>query len=162
MAPVPGAMNVDISPACGADVVHDLRAFPWPFPDGVFSRVRAIDVLEHLPDTVASMEEIHRVCRSGALVEIVVPHFSCANAFTDPTHCHQFGFFSFDYFTDDAPHGHYTHVRFRTHRRELIFLPSRKNALTRRIANRWPGFYERHLCWIFPAWFMGFELEVVK
>ena len=33
-----------------------------------------------------TMEEMHPVCRNGAIVKITVPHFSCANAFRNPTH----------------------------------------------------------------------------
>lgn len=159
---IPGAVNLDLSPTCGADVVHDLRRFPWPFPKNSFQRIRCLDILEHLPDAVATMEEIHRICKPGGVVEITTPHFSCANAYTDPTHCHQFGMFSFDYFTGDAKHDHYTDVRFAYRSRLLIFLPSRKNAVMRRLANRWPAFYERHLCWIWPAWFISAELIAVK
>lgn len=161
-APRPGAVNVDISAACQPDIVHDLRRFPWPFPDESFGEIWCHDVLEHLPDTVRTMEEIHRIAAPGAVVYVTTPHFSCANAFTDPTHVRQFGFFSFDYFTGDATHDHYTDVRFRYGLRLLVFHPSRKNTLVRRIANRWPESYERHLCWLLPAWFISLELVVVK
>lgn len=157
-----GALNVDISPVCGPDLVHDLRVFPWPFEKDTFSHVYCYDILEHLPDTIATMEELHRVCKDGAIVTITTPHFTCANAFTDPTHCHQFGMFSFDFFTGESTHDHYTDVRFAYRKRQLIFDPTRKNTVIRRIANRWPEFYERHLGWLFPAWFMSMELEVVK
>jgi len=36
------------------------------------------------------------------------------------------------------------------------------NKLVRRLANRYPAAYERRWTWIFPAWFLYFELEVVK
>ena len=95
---MPGAVNVDISAQVGADVVHNLAQLPWPLPSDTFREVHAMDVIEHLDDTLAAMGEIHRVCRGGALVHITVPHFSSANAFTDPTHRKQFSYFSFDYF----------------------------------------------------------------
>jgi hypothetical protein len=34
------------------------------------------------------MEEIHRVCRPGAIVQLRTPHFSSALAYSDPTHRH--------------------------------------------------------------------------
>lgn len=110
--PMAGAVNVDLSPLCGPDLVHDLRQFPWPLEAGAFSEVRCQDILEHLPDTIRTMEEIHRVCRAGAAVTITAPHFSCANAFTDPTHCHFFGAHSFDYFTASSAFPHYSKTRF--------------------------------------------------
>jgi hypothetical protein len=30
------------------------------------------------------------------------------------------------------------------------------------LANRWPHEYERRWAWMFPAWFLYYELEVVK
>lgn len=159
---IEGAVNLDISAAVGADVVHDLRRFPWPLPDSTFSTVVGMDVIEHLPDMLATMEEISRICRPGAIVRLATPHFSCANAYTDPTHCHRLGYFTFDYFVGTATHNHYTDARFSYRRRELVFFPSRKNTLIRRIANRWPAFYERHLCWVLPAWFLSVELVVEK
>lgn len=159
---ISGAVTVDIRPATSPDVVHDLNVFPWPLDDEAFDVVYCKDVLEHLDDLVKVMEEIHRVSRPGAVVHITTPHFSCANSFTDPTHRHHFGLRSFDYFTGQNQWDFYTTVRFRKVRAELIFHPKLKNKLVRRVANRYPAFYEEHLAWIFPAWFMGFELAVVK
>jgi predicted SAM-dependent methyltransferase len=161
-SPIDGAINLDIWSGPRVDVVHDLRQFPWPFAKDTFSRIHCIDILEHLPDTVATMEEIHRISKPDGVVEIVTPHFTCANAFTDPTHWRQFGFFSFDYFTGQATHNQYTNVRFAYRKRTLIFHPSRKNSLVRRFANRRPAFYERHLGWVLPAWFISVELVVLK
>lgn len=159
---MPNAINLDISPHVGADVVHDLRHFPWPFHDNSFDEIWMTDVIEHLPDLLATMEELHRISRDGAVIHIATPHFSSSNSFTDPTHAHHLGIFSFDYFTGDSVHNHYTQVRFRYAHRLLIFLPSRKNTLARRLANRWPAAYERHFCWIWPAWFMSIDLIADK
>jgi SAM-dependent methyltransferase len=155
------AVNVDISDACSPDIVHDLRKFPWPLESNAYDYVFADDVLEHLPDTIASMEEIHRICAPGAVVHITTPHFTCSNAYTDPTHCHQFGYFTFDHFTGESSFTHYTSVRFSYAERQLIFLPSLKNSVMRRTANRWPLFYERHLCWLWPAWFISIDLVAI-
>jgi SAM-dependent methyltransferase len=159
---VPGAVSVDVAPAVKPDVLHDLNTFPWPFDDDTFDAVRCLDVIEHLDDVVRAMEEIHRVSRPRARVEITTPHFSCANSYTDPTHRHHLGFFSFDYFTGGNQWDFYTTARFKKVTADLVFSPKAKNKLVWRLANRWPAFYEEHLAWIFPAWFMRFELEVVK
>jgi SAM-dependent methyltransferase len=158
----PAAVNVDLVAGTGADVVHDLDVTPWPFPDDRFDEVRANDVLEHLDDLVAVMEEIHRVCRPGAVVQVTVPHFSCANAFTDPTHRHYFGRFSFAYFTGEHEFDFYSAARFRTRQAKIVFHPSLLNKLVWRLANRYPAAYERRWAWVFPAWFLYFELEVRK
>ena len=155
------AVNVDIpSSDVVADVWHDLNLRPWPFEDDTFESVVAEDVIEHLRDVIPTMEEIHRVCRSGAVVRITLPHFSAANAYTDPTHLHYFSLFSFDYVTGER--AFYTAKRFRMVRRELIFKPTVLNKLVWRLAKRYPEEYERRWAWMFPAWFLSFELEVVK
>jgi SAM-dependent methyltransferase len=156
------AVNVDLVAETGPDLVHDLNRLPWPLPGNRFREVWAYDVLEHLDDLVKVMEEIHRVCRHGAIVKVTVPHFSCANAFTDPTHRHYFGRFSFDYFTGENELGFYTPVRFRRRVASIIFRPTLLNKLIGRLANSAPARYERSWPWIFPAWFLYFELEVMK
>jgi hypothetical protein len=156
------AVNVDRTEETEPDIVHDLNLRPWPFPDNAFSEAQGYDVMEHLQDTVAVMEEIHRVCRSGALVRLTVPHFSSANAYTDPTHCHYFGFFSFDYFTHDSELSFYSRARFQRRHARIMFYPTILSRLIWRLANRYPHAYERRWAWVFPAWYLYFELEVIK
>lgn len=156
------AINVDIVPDTHPDLVHDLNCRPWPFESSAFDEVRLYDVLEHLRDVVTTMEETHRVCRDGATVRITVPHFSSPNAYTDPTHRHVFGYFSLHYFTDGHPLAFYSAARFRIRHAQLVFHKTLANRLIARLANRWPAKYERRWAWIFPAWFISFELEAVK
>jgi hypothetical protein len=159
---VPGALNVDITSSTNPDVVHNLDQCPWPFPDSHFREVQAFDVLEHLTDLIAVMEEIHRVCEDGALVRITTPHFSCANSYTDLTHRHHFGFFSLDHFTGDSYNDFYTNSRFRVRSRKMMFQPSLINKLVWRLAERNPQKYEQSWAWAFPAWYLYFELSVLK
>jgi SAM-dependent methyltransferase len=144
------------------DVVWDLDRFPYPFDDASFDAIDLTDVIEHLHDIVRVMEELHRLGRNGARIHIATPHFSCANSYTDPTHVHHLGISSFDYFTGEQRLGFYTKARFAKRRAEIFFHPSLMNKVMRRIARRWPEWYEHRLAWVFPAWFMSFELEVVK
>jgi ubiquinone/menaquinone biosynthesis C-methylase UbiE len=153
---------IDVRPAVVPDILHDLNDMPWPLPGNSFDEVRCYDVLKHLKDIVAVMEEIHRVGKPGAKVHITTPHFSSANSYTDPTHLHHLGLYSFDYFTGDNRLSFYTGVRFKKLVTHLVFRPIWKNKLIWRLAKRYPTFYEGHLAWIFPAWFMSVELEVVK
>jgi SAM-dependent methyltransferase len=159
---LPEAVNLDISPATKPDVVHDLNQVPWPLPDNHFREVLAYDVLEHLDKFIAAMEEIHRVCRDKAVVRITVPHFSCANAYTDPTHQRYFGYFSLDYVTGENELQFYAQARFKKLASRMIFYPSLVNKLVWRLANRYPEAYEQRWAWMFPAWYLYFELEVQK
>lgn len=161
---LPDALNVDLRNSAHPDIAHDLNSIPWPLPDNHFETVLLADSLEHLRDIVATMEEIHRVCRDGAVVKITTPHFSAANSFTDPTHLHHLSYFSFEYFTGEVEHGFelYTEKQFRRRHAQIVFYPTLINKLIWRLANRYPQAYERRWAWLFPAWFLSFELEVVK
>jgi SAM-dependent methyltransferase len=162
LKPLAGAINLDISPDVGADVVHDLNATPWPFTSDTFDEVHAYDVLEHVKDVVDVLEEIHRVCRPGAVLHATVPHFSSANAFTDVTHLHHFGWRSFDPFESANGLAHYSHARFKRRVTRISFHSSLPNRIVHQLANRWPERYEHRWAWIFPAWFLYFQLEVSK
>jgi len=156
------AVNVDLVEATSPDVVHNLNVTPWPFPENRFSEVLAFDVFEHLDNIVSVMEEVHRVCSDGAILKVTVPHFSCANAFTDPTHRHYFGAFSLDYFTDNSELSFYSTRRFQLRASTLVFYPSCSNRIVGHLANKYKHSYERRWAWLFPAWFLYFELQIIK
>lgn len=159
---VAGAVNLDVTAATSPDVVHNLDTRPWPFEDSTFREVFAFDVIEHLDDFLGAMEEIHRVCKNGALVFIQVPHFSSRNAYTDPTHRRFFGAASMDYLSADHELGFYTEARFRVLQSSIVFKPTLFSKLVWRLANRFPDRYEERFAWIYPAWFLWFRLEVIK
>lgn len=116
----PGWVNHDIAPLPGVDVVHDLTQFPWPFPDAAFTEIDMINVLEHLPQTVRTMEELHRISAPGCRLTIRVPYWNSPDAITDPTHAAQFNEHSFDYFDPSTKHGreraYYSTARFQIER----------------------------------------------
>ena len=159
---IDGAINVDRVADVNPDMIHDLDILPWPFPENRFNKVHAYDVIEHCSDLVATMNEIHRICANGASVHITTPHFSCANSFVDPTHLHHLSYFSFDYWTGTAEFDFYTDNRFQKRTSQIVFYPTLVNKLVWRLANRYPEAYERRWTWMFPAWFLSVELEVVK
>jgi len=99
------AVNVDVRPLRGVDVVRDLNDLPWPWKDGEFDKVEATDILEHLADVVATVEEIWRVLESGGMLWIRGPHQFGRNWLADPTHQRAFNEFSFDYLDPHLPNG---------------------------------------------------------
>jgi len=50
-------------------------ALRLPFPDDVFDRVIAAEVLEHIPSDTDAMRELVRVLRPGGLMAVTVPRF---------------------------------------------------------------------------------------
>lgn len=84
----PGYVNVDKYGE--PDLKHDLEEFPWPWPDNSVAEVMLVHVLEHLGQRTETylkiIQELYRVCRGGAKIVIVVPHFRHDHFFDDPTH----------------------------------------------------------------------------
>lgn len=167
----PGSIGVDIAPAGDADVACDLDRFPYPFRDSSIDAVYADNVLEHLHDVIAVMNEIHRISRPGALVRIIVPYFRARWAFIDPTHRHFFTVESFSYFDGNHPHSslyRYSTSRFRLER--LAFNEGVKRErlvawLVRIVvafANWKPVVYETFFSHLFPLDTITFDLRVVK
>ena len=60
-----GFVNVDVTDRTKPDLVHDLNVLPWPFESDTFDHVKAFDVVEHLDDLVAFMEEVSSLSRWG-------------------------------------------------------------------------------------------------
>jgi SAM-dependent methyltransferase len=144
-----GAVGVDILAGSAADVIHDLDVFPYPFRDDEWDRILCFDVLEHVRDFVACVEEIWRIARPGATVEATGPFMSSVNYFSDPTHRRAFGRARFqlktcDYDRDQLP------LRGSLHRYLLG------------LANRHKTRYEERFAFVFPVHKVFFELEVVK
>lgn len=121
-----------------------------------------VDVLEHLREPFAALHELHRVLTPGGIAQIVVPHFSCANAYTDITHRSFFGYYSLDTLTGEHTHNYYTRTRFRMVRRTIEFHKTPLGKLVMRAANRHPQRYEQSWAWLYPAWFVVFDIEAVK
>jgi SAM-dependent methyltransferase len=94
-----GAVNHDLDlHAPHVDVAHDLDVTPWPWDDGSFASIVALDVVEHLrADVSVWLDECWRILRPGGLLYVRVPLYTHQNAFTDPTHRRFFTPHSFDY-----------------------------------------------------------------
>jgi SAM-dependent methyltransferase len=95
---LPNYVNVDHVALPGVDVVHDLTEFPWPFVDQQFDEVILVDILEHLPSVVKTLEEVYRITKPEGRVLIRVPYYNSTDASGDPTHIHFFNECTLDFF----------------------------------------------------------------
>jgi SAM-dependent methyltransferase len=97
-----GWTNVDWMALPGVDVVADLgacRTTPLPFADDSVDEFLLSHVIEHIPDSLALMQELHRIARAGAKARIRVPHGASDDAWEDPTHVRAYFPGSFGYFS---------------------------------------------------------------
>ena len=110
-----GFLCVDIAPPpCAAcDTVQrarfvDLSRPTWPWNDSTIEEILAFDVIEHLPNRIATMNELHRVLVPGGRATIETPNAARGVGFwQDPTHCSPWCLSTFKYFE----HGAFAHSR---------------------------------------------------
>ncbi len=162
---MPGAIGLDITPLPGVDVVLDLDNAPLPFPDNTFEAVYAHHVLEHLRNLAAVLGELHRVCRPGAVIDVLVPYYTCVGAFGDPTHVRFFTYRTFEHFADTDDKERYTwfsYTRFTIARRRIGFGKLHRLLLVEFLANRWPNIYENFFAFLCPARTLSVQLVVRK
>ncbi len=165
---LPGSATVDVLKLPEVDVVHNLDQYPWPFEAESFDVVFGHNVLEHLTDIVAAMEEVHRLLKPGGRVVLTVPYFRSTDAFTDVTHKHYFTSQSLDYFVDSISTlsaYEYSKRRFR----KIGFWYGWPQPSTNPLAGIFksfiqvrPKFYDQYLSLLFPVKILVWELEVMK
>lgn len=104
-------VNVDIKPP--ADLVMDLNITPWKWENNSIDGICMHHSLEHmLAKTV--LDECHRVLKVGGVLDIHVPHSTCAGAIGCLSH---YRTFSYNSLKD------YTQGKFETFRQRIVYLP---------------------------------------
>jgi SAM-dependent methyltransferase len=173
---VRGSIGIDHTPAPGVDIIYDLDCHPWPFADSVIDRAICRHSLAHLHNVVRTMEELHRILRPGGVLEILTPHFSCDNAFTDVTSRWSFGYRSMDYFCPNRSSFkfRYSKAKFELLEARIslfqaaVFPPDRYKPNPFRtlgieaVFNRFPRFYEHFLAFLIRANEVYYRLRVVE
>ncbi len=82
-----GFVTIDIDVNANPDYVVDLEKDILPFEDNSVSEVRAFHVFEHIGSGYFHMlQELYRVCKHGAIIDIRVPHPRHEYFLNDPTH----------------------------------------------------------------------------
>lgn len=82
-----GFLNVDDDPLVDPDFVVNLEQARLPFDDNTIEEIKAHHILEHIGDGfIPLMQEMYRVCKHGALIDIIAPHHNHEVFYGDPTH----------------------------------------------------------------------------
>lgn len=112
---LPGYVNVDKfrqNPVLTSSFQQaDLITY-WPWPDSSAEEIIADDIIEHLPDKIHTMNEIHRVLIPGGKAHIFVPTTDGRGAWQDPTHVSYWNRNSFFYFTKGVAEYERFHVSY--------------------------------------------------
>lgn len=123
----PGTLGVDRRNVSGVDVVCDFEE-GLPFQDDSVTAVYLHNIVEHMPDLITFMEELYRICESGAKVYIRTPYYASREAFVDPTHVRFITEATFEYFDYPNYYGLKTNFKIRSTyfkmRKPFRFMPA--------------------------------------
>lgn len=169
---VAGFYNLDMIMLPGTDIVANLNENLGLFPDNSVDEIYSRASLEHVSNLIGLMEEIHRICKPNAIISIIVPHFSNAYYYSDPTHVRPFALYTMHYFMDEIDQkgrkvpSYYTSARFTLKCMQIQFYRERLVDKVLEPVISWfvnmsigsQDVYERRLCYFFPAWQMQYML----
>jgi len=102
------------------DLVQDLDKKNWSLPSDHFSKIRAIDVFEHITNPNSFLKEVWRIGMDGSLVTIRGPHMSSGN-WHDPTHKRLLGSRTFENYTGEGRFEYYSDFKFTMENIEITF-----------------------------------------
>lgn len=169
---VEGAIGLDFNPKTGADVIHDLGEFPYPFEDNEFDKIVSRHVVEHVPDVIGFIEELYRITKNGGTIELLTPHYTNPDWNNDPTHRNHFNSYSFNSFNPDTKlFDFYTDVQLKPVKRNVSLLNLWKTLGIQMLVNadeKFPTlrfsrkFWEQYLSYIIRGKELYFEFEVIK
>ncbi|HMS27512.1 MAG TPA: methyltransferase domain-containing protein [Burkholderiaceae bacterium] len=92
------ATGIDIAPGPGVDLVGDALLILQSMEANSVGSIYSSHFLEHHDNPAAILKEMVRVVIPGGQIEIRVPHFSDPWFYSDPTHKHMFGLYTFCYY----------------------------------------------------------------
>lgn len=153
-AKVEGAVGIDSVQLPGVDIVHDLNVYPWPIEDESYDLVYLNNIIEHLPNSIAVMEEVYRILKKGGKVKIVVVYWNHTDSVTDPQHVSFFNEYSWDFYTGKRK-SYYTKCRFSIEDLTLTYDPYAKKIFR---SKRLLRFASRFLCNVID----GINVTMVK
>ncbi len=94
---IPGFINIDIHER--ADITLNLGTDKLPFPDSSVQTVFSAHTLEHIPDYLFALGEIHRVLKHDGELLLSLPYVTLTELhLINPYHLHNFSERSFDFF----------------------------------------------------------------
>ena len=81
-------LNLDFNPESGAEIVHNMLDFPWPFQENSFDAVQASHVMEHFSghNVIRVVYEISRILKVGGWFVVAVPYATHSTSFHNPHH----------------------------------------------------------------------------
>jgi SAM-dependent methyltransferase len=145
-------LNLDFIKCSGVNLVYDINKLPLPFKENTFKEILMFNILEHVLDPWQLMCEIHRISKKDGIIRIITPHFSSGNTWADMQHKRPFSYLCF------------THKniidKFEVVNNVIDF--PKRSFWFKWFANKFPGFYEYNLAYIFRCGDLHVTLKVKK
>jgi len=146
---ISGYINVDVDPNSSADIIADLNK-RFPFEDNTISEIKADDIIEHVDNPIAFLNECWRVLIVGGKLLIHVPHFKDGSAYF-PEHKTLFSYCWFQKGIEKK----YAGIKPYKSKIRLCYMKNHWTPLDP-IANIHPRMWERLF------WITGINVELVK
>lgn len=80
--------NADIQPE--SPMSFDFDKFPYPINDNTYDYVLIKSVFEYLEEPRKVLDELWRICKPNAVIEIQTPHYNNTGAYNDMDYKHYF------------------------------------------------------------------------
>lgn len=96
-----GFDNVDIQKDKRIQKSFDFDKFPYPIKDNIYDYVWSRSVLEHLDRPEKALNELWRICKNKAIIEIIVPYYNNKSAVSGMEHRHFFSDTTFHLFVNE-------------------------------------------------------------
>lgn len=123
-----GFTGVDKLDLPGVDIVCDFDKYPLPLPDNSVDEFFSMHFFEHVDNIVQILDEICRVGKNGACINIYVPYYNSIGAYRDPTHVRFFTYDTFMYFTNTKKMpSFYSSSKFKIEKRRILVYPGNSN-----------------------------------
>lgn len=171
---ISNAIGIDVLDFDCVDIVGDVFDVLNRFPDESVIAVYSYHFFEHISNISKLMNELSRVLKRGAILEIVVPHFSNPYYYSDYTHKSFFGLYTFNYFTQNnffkrSVPSYDRDKKYKLVNVDLIFKSYPPSYFRHSIkviigkifnsTNYMKEFYEENLCYLFPCYGIKYRLK---
>ncbi len=101
---LPGFINIDVDEK--ADISLDISFQPLPFDDDSVDVIFSYYTLEHIPNHLFALQEMHRVLRHDGTLLLGLPYVTSTEYhLVNPYHLHDYSEHSFDFFDVDKLRG---------------------------------------------------------
>jgi hypothetical protein len=167
------AIGIDMLDFPDVEIVGDIFEVLEALPAGCATAIYSAHFFEHVADLPRLLRAVERMLRSGARLQMIVPHFSNPFYHSDPTHRTTFGLYTLAYFCPQqlfrrSIPRYGEELQLRLDGVSLGFKSYPPRYLRHALKRAWGlifdknmymrEFYEENLCWVVPCYEIRYDL----